>query len=458
MPLLALLGYPLTATLGPLGAYNALMLAAPVSAALSAYALCLYLCRRPGPALLGGWIFGFSSFAAAHMNQHLNLEWCLLLPLLALVGCKRLDGGLGRGWTVALLAVLLAAQAGVSLELFATCIVISAYGWALAWLTLPGLRPRLRVLAADIALAAPVVLLLVSPLLLAMFTRPHDMKLPPLWPFYVVADPLNFFIPTPSTWLGGALFAPVSRHFAGYSGEIGAYLGLPLIFMLWRYLRGAHRFAGLLFLGVLLAALGPGLVVAGRPTGLPLPWLLMTKLPLIGNALPARLMIYVFLLAGIFASLWLAHAPTRGRWLAAALAVACLWPAPAPVEAIPAQPFFTKAEIAKALGPDRRVLILPWGIFSPSMYWQTTSGFSFSQIGGYLVFPPARVQQGTVLMKLFFGSIGPDTLDDLKAYALASGVQDVIVVPGTDPRLAAGIAGWGWPARQVDGVSLYTAP
>lgn len=92
------------------------------------------------------------------------------------------------------------------------------------------------------------------------------------------------------------------------------------------------------------------------------------------------------------------------------------------------------------------------------MYWQAKSDFVFSQIGGYLVFPPARVQQNGPLMRLFFGQIDDQSLPALKAYALASGVQDVIVTPGTDPRLAAGIASWGWPARQVDGVSLYTAP
>ena len=81
IPVLAFLAFPITATLGPLLAYDSLMLAAPVCAGISAYALCLYLCRRPGPALLGGWIFGFSSFAAAHLNQQLNLEWDVLLPL-----------------------------------------------------------------------------------------------------------------------------------------------------------------------------------------------------------------------------------------------------------------------------------------------------------------------------------------------------------------------------------------
>ena len=434
------------------------MLAAPVCAGISAYALCLYLCRRPGPALLGGWIFGFSSFAAAHLNQQLNLEWDVLLPLLALVGLRRLQNEAGSWTTILCLALLLALQAGMSLELCATSCLFAGLSWLLAFWLLPLWRGRLWRLAWDVMLAAPLTICLLSPMLWAMFGQPHDMSLPKMWPEFFATDPLNFVFPTVSSRLGGQAFLPLTSHFAGLVCEQAGYLGLPLLFILWRYLRRSGAFPVMLLLCVLVLTLGPELVVSGQPSGLPLPWLVVTKLPLIGNALPARFMVYAFMLAAIFIALWLAQAPTRGRWVAAGLAVLFLWPAPASVEAIPVQPFFTPSEIVKTIGPDKRVLVLPWGIFSPSMYWQAKSDFVFSQIGGYLVFPPARVQQNGPLMRLFFGQIDDQSLPALKAYALASGVQDVIVAPGTDPRLAAGIASWGWPARQVDGVSLYTAP
>ncbi|EKN00431.1 hypothetical protein MXAZACID_05401 [Acidocella sp. MX-AZ02] len=458
MPVLALLAYPITALFGPLAAYDALMVAAPACAALSAYALCLHLCRKPGAALVGGWVFGFSSYTAAHINEHLNLEWTALLPLLVLVALRRMQGQGKRRGTVVALALLLAAQAGIAIELLATSCLMAALAWLLAWWRLPDWRKRLWLLAQDVMLAAPLTLLLLAPLLWAMFGRPHDLALPKMWPEFFSIDPLNFFFPTFTTWLGGHAFMPLTSYFGGTWGEQTGYLGLPMMFIVWRYLRRASGFARWVFLCTMLLSLGPVLVIHSSPTFLILPWRIMLSLPLLNKALPARMMVYAFLLAGLFTALWLAGTTSRWRWLAAGLAVMWLWPAPAPVEAIPVQRFFNKTEIMQYLGPDRRVLVLPWGIKSPSMYWQVTSGFSYSQVGGYLVFPPARVQADGVLMKLFFDMIGPDTLADLKAYALASGVQDVIVVPGTDPRLAAGIAGWGWPARQVDGVSLYTAP
>ncbi len=129
IPTLSLLAFPLTATIGPIFTYDVLMLLAPVFAAMGAYALCLHLCRSPFPALVGGWFFGFSSFATAHMNQQLNLEWTVLVPLLVLLVVKRLDGQIGRFATVLGMSVMLAAQAGISLEIFATLTVMSAFAW-----------------------------------------------------------------------------------------------------------------------------------------------------------------------------------------------------------------------------------------------------------------------------------------------------------------------------------------
>ena len=458
IPTLSLLASPLTAAIGPVLTYDMLMLLAPVFAAMGAYALCLYLCRSPSASLVGGWLFGFSSFATAHINQQLNLEWTVLVPLLVLVGLKRLDGHIGRFTTVLAIGLMLAAQAGISLEIFATMIVMSVFAWSLAWLTLAQLRARLLTFAVDVLVAAPVTFLFLSPMLLAMFGKPHDMSLPKMWPEFFSTDPVNFFLPTEATWLGGKFFLPVSSHFSGLLCEQGAYLGFPLFFILWRYLRRSGWFLALLLVGILLASCGPQLVVGSRETGIPLPWLVMLKLPLIGNALPSRLMVYASLLAAVIASLWLADALVAWRWSVAFLAILFLWPAAGPVEQIPSQPFFVHGEVEKAIGDNKRLLILPFGIFSPSMYWQMTSHFAFSQAGGYLVFPPARLQNNAPMMKLFFGSIGPDTLKALEAYCYATHVDALVVAPGADPALVSGVRAFHWASSDVKGVTIYSVP
>lgn len=458
MPTLALLAYPLTVTAGAVFTYNIMMLLAPVCAALAAYALCLYVCRSPKASLLGGWVFGFSSFANAHLNAQLNLEWIALLPIIALLGLKRLHGEIGRLSFILALALALAAQAGISLEFFATVILVSAFAWALAWLGMAQMRQRLGILAFDIMLAAPVTLLLLSPMLIAMFVKPHDMSLPKLWPEFFASDPVNFFLPTSTTWLGGQLFRPVSKHFAGFLNEQASYLGLPLLFILWRYFRRSGRVFAVLFLALLVASCGPELIFGSQETGIPLPWLLMTKLPLIGNALPSRLMVYAFLLASVVMSVWLVQTTTPWRWAAGVLVILFLWPVAKPVAAVPSQAFFYPGEIEKIIGVDKRLLILPFGINSPWMYWQMESGFAFSQAGGYLGFPPKRVQNNKLLMELFFGTVGPKTIPAIVAYCFATHVDAVVVGPGTDQALISGMANLRWPAQVVDGVTIYTVP
>ncbi|WP_139284747.1 hypothetical protein [Acidocella aminolytica] len=458
IPTLALVALPLTVTAGPVLAYDVLMLMAPVCAGMGAYGLCLYISRRPMAAIIGGWLFGFSSFAAAHLNQQLNLEWTALLPLLVWVGLRRINDHSGCLFTVLALSLLLVAQSGFSLEVFATLIVMAAFAWGLAWFTVRPMRPRLIVIAADITLAAPITFVLMVPMLFAMFGQPHDMHLPKLWPAFYVTTPLNFFIPTEATWLGGHFFLPVSSRYIGLVCEQGAYLGLPLLFILWRYLRQGGWFLPLLFGGILLASCGPELIWGGREMGIPLPWGLMMRLPLIGNALPARLMAYASLVAAIIVSLWLAETTRHWRWVVATLAVLFLWPAQSAVKVIPFQPLFQPGQIQKAIGHDKNVLILPFGIFSPSMFWQMESGFAFSQAGGYLGFPPKRVQTNSKIMRLFFGFIDPGVVEALAVYCQTTHVDDLIVMPGTDQRLVDGLRSLQWPVKFMDGASIYSVP
>jgi hypothetical protein len=56
---------------------------------------------------------------------------------------------------------------------------------------------------------------------------------------------------------------------------------------------------------VCVASLGPALQIAGESFRIVLPWALCLQLPLIDQALPARLSMYSFLIAGIMAAIYL---------------------------------------------------------------------------------------------------------------------------------------------------------
>ncbi len=462
VPALALLALPVTQLFGPVLSFNLLTLAAPIVSALAAYALCLYVARRPSAALLGGFMFGFGSYAMARQNEQLNLETTCLVPCLVLLVLARLDGRIGRLGTALAGAAMLAALAGISLEMFATTVLSGGFAWLLAWGMLPPRRVALGSLFADALFAAPLLLLALFPLLWALFALPHDVSLPSFWPRIYATDLLNPIIPTGADRIGGLFFAPVSQNFPGNVSEQSGYLGLPLIILLWLALRGGRAYLRWLLVAMVIASLGPRLWLAGHNTGIPLPWALIHVLPLMNKALPARMMLYADLAAAIAAALWLAEAIGWREQLLrlgfGLLAAIMLWPAPRPVQKIPYSTFFQPGRVKQVLGQNPRIAILPFGFYSPSMFWQAESGFAFAQTGGYLGFPPARVQDDGVLMRIFFGIDDPAKVQGFTAYCHRTATNFVIAGPGAPADMVSGLRALGWPARQVDDVTILTVP
>jgi len=70
----SLIMWPVTRLLGPVVAYNLWCLLAPATAAWSAFILCRYIARSFWSALLGGYLFGFSSYMVGQMFGHLDLS------------------------------------------------------------------------------------------------------------------------------------------------------------------------------------------------------------------------------------------------------------------------------------------------------------------------------------------------------------------------------------------------
>ncbi len=376
VPLLALAVAPVTLTLGPVAAYNVLMLLAPKAAsACAAYALCWRLTRVWPAALAGGYLYGFSAFEMAHGSQHLNLSSNACMPLLLLLALERAGGRLGRCRFIVLAGVLLAAQFLISAELCATAMLTAGLAWALGW-GVRAWRGALALLAPEALAAGVLAALLVSPVLYAMFALPHDMRLPAHWPVIFSTDLLNLVVPTRDTAVGGTALWRVSMRFPGFMVEQGGYLGLPLLLLIIIFIRRQERDRGRFFAGVLacivLLSLGPQLWLDGVRTNLPLPWALIRHLPLLGAALPARLMLYAALASAVMAALFIAQAPEgAARWTAlrlTGLACLALLPMPHAVSSVPYSTFFVPGRVQQALGPQPRLLILPFGITGPIVF------------------------------------------------------------------------------------------
>jgi hypothetical protein len=469
VPFLALVLWPVTLLAGPLVAYDLAALMAPATAAWTAFLLAFYLTRRWWPAVVAGYLFGFSSYELGQLLGHLNLSVTLLVPLAVWLCVARARGDLRGRTFIPLLAVVLVAQLGISSEILASLCVLGAISWCIfLYFTPVRARAPLYGLAADIARTAPLSLLLASPLLFYMYKgMQHGV------PFHAPSteystDLLNFLLPTHVTWLGHTAAAAWAAQFSGNDSEQGAYLGWPLILLLVLFFRAHHRqpmvralFVVMCVMAVL--SLGPRLHVEQHLQGIRMPWHLLMHLPLIGEALPIRFTLYVALCASLAAALWLAQAGTRrqlaGRFGLALLAALVLLPNP---EAFtwkpwPAQAFFEDAHVRQVLGPDANVLILPFADAGPGMGWQVDAGMAFTQAAGYLGPVPPH-EDGSTMDELRSGTLSAQFPQHLERFCVTHAVSHILIGPGTPLSLRVAIAGMAWPERSDRGMVIVDVP
>jgi len=463
VPLLAFAAAPITFLAGPVVSFNVLVLLAPVLSAWCAYRLCLWLTAAPSSAIIGGLIFGFSTYQIAQAAT-LNLSFTFLLPCLIWVALKRLRAQISRWIFVGLICLILFCEFLISSEIFAMSIVFGSIAWLTAFVMLREERPVLSLLLADGLIAAPILIFLISPFLVAMFSRYPFVHLPALWPYFFVADPFGFVLPPRNNLVGGGYFQAAISDYFGDAQEQDSYIGLPIVMIICAFARTRKQqaYAGFLlavFLLLLAASLGPRLWVAGHYTNIILPWSVFMYLPLLGGALPVRFALYVSLVASIIVALWVAASGNR-RWRLGLAVIACvaLWPKHQPSMGIPASAFFQPGRVQAVLGVNRRILVLPFGIHGPSSYWQVESHFAFSQTGGALGFPPAAMQIYPAIQALFGGDAAQLKLADFKAFVLVTSTQYIVVGPGTPRILVAMLNQLSWPQRQVDDVTIYTVP
>lgn len=436
----ALLLTPITALAGPVASYNVLALLAPALAAWTAYLLCRHLTGDTVAAIAGGWLFGFSSYLLSQTLNHLNLALVFPLPLAALLAIRLVDGSLAPRRGVPLLALVIAAQYAIFLEVAATGTVLGVVALLVALVAAgPSLRDRILGALPSLALAYGIALVLVSPLLVPAFLRTNPIGnriFPELYPL----DALNPFVPTTITWLGGEAFADVARRFAGNLTEQTGYVGLLLLVIAaWALLERRHEASGRILAAVALVAailaLGGRLMIGGVPT-IPLPWRIAEELPLISLAIPARIFVYTALAIAVATALWL----TRGRRpLRLALVVL------AAITLLPVQdgtywrtpldlpPGIADGTATAAIPDDAVVLILPYGPRGSGMLWHAQDRLRWRQAGSYSAAAiPAAYADFPIIADLLRDEISVDSGPELLRFLDYTGTE-VILLPDAEP-------------------------
>jgi hypothetical protein len=404
VPLLSVLATPLTVAVGSLAAWNVLVVLAPAFAAWAAWLLCAELGANPLGAVFGGALFGFGSFVLCEDIAHLQLSACLLLPIAVWVAVRGVRGGASSVSLAVSSAIIVVAQFLIFPELLVTLGLMAVIGLVLALALDREERAPLLHTARAMTAGAVVGAVLITPLVIEMLTHvPRSSSGAVGWP----VDVLNLVVPTVRGAVGGSSLTGISSRFPGNSAEQTGYLGLPLLLVIlawgWRERRRPRARLMLALLGVaLLLAFGSSLTVDGART-IWLPWAALARLPFLRDALPARMMVYVWLCAAVITARWLSDARVGGavRALAAVLIAVSLLPAAWPFQ--PAPPAARSATVRHALH-GQRVLSLPFfDVRDRGLLVQERDGFRFALIDSWLQLRPhawAPALPGTSLTEI----------------------------------------------------------
>jgi hypothetical protein len=307
VPLLGILGWPITATLGPIAAFNFLV---RLSFALSGVSMFLVLrrwCKSWQAPFIGGLLYAFGPYMASQ-ELHLDLIFVPIPPLLVLFGDEMVRRQRMSPW---LLGLLIGAAAAVqyvtSPDVLSGCV-------ALALIVAVGLAIRFRALIAERAayiLKSAVVaggsfVVLAGYPIYEMLLGPGRISGPVVQVSLLQsarADLFGLVAPTSNQLLVPRFVSFIGDYFVGGNlSENGTYLGIPLLIVLFVVARRLRRdpmvmtmvFGGL---SAWVLSLGAHLSIGTWPSPIPLPGDLLAHLPLFDNTIPARYALYVLLSA-----------------------------------------------------------------------------------------------------------------------------------------------------------------
>jgi hypothetical protein len=463
-PLAAIAETPITLLFGTVVSYNVWMLASPLLAAFFAFLLCRYVSGSFAAGLFGGYVFGFSAYMLAQMRGHPNLVFIFMIPAMIHLVLRLIDGRIRERQFIILMALALAALGYTSTEPALTFVVLGCVTLAVAFILLPASRPRLTAAARPLLASGALAALLASPALYYALKGNAAVPTQGNGDLYG-GDLLGFLVPTSLVRLGRHYFAALSASFTiGNVGESGIYLGLPLALIVATYAITRWRLAATRFLSAMLAIvmvmiLGSHLHIAGYST-IPLPWKVI-GVSLLGEAVPVRLGLYMFLIVAVMAALWLGQPSTAtraaGKWAVAAVSIAFILPNLSTNYwhgSVDDPSFFATHQYRAALTRDENVLVLPYGSLGSSMLWQAETGMWFRMPEGYLgrKYPDDFVTDP--LWRALTGEAQP-TAEGLRSFLVRRRVRAVIVGVGTPVGWLNALSAIGLKPRFLGGILLY---
>ena len=464
IPALALLFSPITYFLGAITSFNLIALLAPVLSATSMFYLIYVITRKYFPSLLAGYIFGFSSYELGQLLGHTHLYVTFCIPLLIMLFILRYQAKLKRHVYILLSALLLVIQFAISTEIFATFLTFSVIG-LLIFLVFSDKKTRILILKTTLDCGYSLVLSLVvlSPFLYYLLKGYKEFRSNAdniAKPSIYSADLLSYIIPTPVTAIGHSLFAKTVAKFEGDFAEEGTYLGIPFI-LIFLYIsikkrkKLVYKSLAILFIFLVIAALGPVLYVDGKSKNLTLPWSIAEHLPLLSSAISDRFSMYIFLVLALLIGIWLSAKTSKRNYLIKLLMVIIAIVFILPNTSIyfwqptPKPKLFQPNLVTRYIPKNSNVIILPYGYLGNSMLYQSESGMDFTQSGGYIFYTPNNFIQNPLISSFYNNTQLANFRPLLISFCKQNKVTSIIYRPDTSKILVKELKSLNWKTISV---------
>jgi hypothetical protein len=483
---LGVIATPFEFLIGPIATFD---LFATLAVSLSGWSAYLVLRRwvggQAGP-IVGGLVFGFSSYMTVQsVAGHLDLTFLALVPPALALSVGLVLGRVASAWRSGIgLGVLLAVQFLINQEILADlliAILVVTVLLAVVYRTEVVTAWRGSVMGAATAIGSFLVLA-AWPLWTVLFgaLRPTSPIIAPAIP----TDLLSFVSPSPLINLAPQWVRTMDAGwFPDGVDQSSAYVGIILVALTaaaaiaLRH-RPVVRVASLSALVMALLSLGPTLRVANHSTGFPLPWALFDHLPFLRFDVTGRFAAFMWfglaaVLAVVVRSVTRAELRWRAAWIAALVAgVALQIPSSSfPATALATPSIFTDAALTSALPDGGLVYVAPFPREQnvAPMQWQAQARMRFSIPGGYVIVPTRTGRlaspSGPVdplsasLLDLQAGGPPPPRSEwaTLRGVLASDRVAAVLVGPMDHERNVRALftAMLGTPPRPVGGVYLW---
>lgn len=382
---------PVTILFGPEVSFAVLLALGLAATAFGWYLLfSRLLVKSKLAAAVGGAFCGFAPGIISHANGHINWTSQFLVPFLVLAAfrLKTARDGVPLG-------LLAAYQAFINEEvLLYTVLATGVFMGTYAFVT----KTRQRILPGLGVAVAIAGAILAYPLYRQFFGNQtyHGM---PVGVAHYRAD-LASYPAFSRVSFGGS---PASDRLSWNISEQNTFFGWPLLLLaavmtIWLWDRALVRVMAITAGVFFVFSLGENLLVGRRGTGIPLPWALLGRLPLLDHVITVRFGLVLVPLFGALLAITVEFIRSmdnvKFRRLATLGLIAALLPilpVPVPAKARPGVPgFISSGAWREFVQPGQSIVAVPLTSeeFPSAMEWQRSSD-DFKLAGGYFLGPDA---------------------------------------------------------------------